>query len=304
MTKHLKKTHAAWPPVLVLIGLIDLWVLMALLLRGTDISLLHPKGLIAHQEFKLIVLTVAVLMAIAIPSVFLFYFFAWKYRETNEKATYDPAARHGKFFVFSIWAIPSIVMIVMSCIMWTSTHRLDPHTPIASSVKPLTIQVIALRWKWLFIYPAQGIASVNYALIPTGTPVRFELTADETPMSSFWVPHLAGQLYAMTGHVNTLNLQADTPGDFPGASAEINGAGFAGMKFMVRADTDKAFDEWSHSVQQSEARLDAATYASLVQPSEDNPSAFYADPDASLYDTVVMKYAGSHGHDMTGMEHE
>lgn len=302
MTKRPNGPHAAWPAVFVFLGLIDLGVLLALLLKGTDISLFHPKGLIAQQELRLIIVSVAVLMAIAIPALFLFYFFAWKYRETNDSAGYDPDRRHGKFFIFTIWAIPSIFMAIMGIIMWTSTHKLDPHTPISSNAKPLTVQVIALRWKWLFIYPEQHIATVNYVMLPTGKPVQFELTADEAPMSSFWIPHLSGQLYAMTGMINTLNLQADTPGDYLGSSAEINGAGFAGMKFTTHVDSPDAFNQWTESVAASYGVLDEPTYQQLLKPSENNLAAYYSSPQAGLYDKVVMKYMDSSKNDMSGMK--
>jgi len=304
MTSPKKSSRAGWPAAFVLLGLLDLGVLLAVLMRGTDIELLHPKGLIAQQEFKLIVFSVAVLLTIAIPSVFLFYYFAWKYRETNANATYDPGRKHGKYFLFSIWAIPCFFMAIMGVVMWDSTHKLDPHTPLASTAKPLTVQVIALRWKWLFIYPEQHIASVNYVEIPTGIPVQFELTADDAPMSSFWIPHLSGQLYAMTGMVNTLNLQADTAGDYQGSSAEINGAGFAGMKFTARAGTLSEFNEWVQTASQSNDVLDAAGYQEILKPSEDNPVAYYSNPEAGLYDTVVMKYMGPQTHNMAGMVHE
>jgi cytochrome o ubiquinol oxidase subunit 2 len=292
MTKRKNTMH---PGLAVVIGLFlacDFVLWIAFLLKGNDIALLHPKGLIAHEEFKLILISAAVLMAIAIPALFFFYFFAWKYRETNTKATYDPEGRHSKYLVFSIWAIPSLVMVIMAMIMWTSTHKLDPHTAIASNTKPLTIQVIAMRWKWLFIYPEQNIAAVNYVQIPTNTPVQFELTADEVPMSSFWIPHLSGQLYAMTGHVNTLNLIAGTAGDYPGSSAEINGAGFAAMKFMTHVGSRDDFDQWVHGTQASGPGLDTASYAKLLQPSENNAYAYYSSTELGLYNTVVNKYAG------------
>ena len=161
-----------------------------------------------------------------------------------------------------------------------------------------------MRWKWVFIYPEQQIATVNFVNVPVGTPVTFELTADEAPMSSFWIPNLGGQLYSMTGHVNRLNLMAEEAGDYPGSSAEINGAGFAGMKFTARASQPKDFDAWVQRVKQSSDVLDAASYKSLVQPSENNPAVFYSAYDNDLYDTVVTKYMGSHDHQTTHETHE
>jgi cytochrome o ubiquinol oxidase subunit 2 len=155
-----------------------------------------------------------------------------------------------------------------------------------------------MQWKWLFIYPEQNIATVNFVQIPEDTPVEFELTADEAPMSSFWIPNLGGMLYAMTGHNNRLHLIADTPGDYPGSSAEINGAGFAGMQFTARASSRGDFDQWLQKVKRSPAVLDGAEYAKLLKPSENNPAAFYSATEEGMYDKVLKKYmgSGSHGH--------
>jgi len=202
--------------------------------------------------------------------------------------------------VFSLWAIPTVFMLVLASVMWSATHKLAPQKAIASGTKPLTVQVIAMRWKWLFIYPEQNIATVNFVQVPTGTPVLFELTADEAPMSSFWIPHWGGQLYAMTGHVNPLNLLAETPGDYAGRSAEINGAGFAGMKFVAHASSKEDFDVWVKSVQLSSDVLDSEKYGMLLKPSENNTATFYSKADTDVYDNVLTKYNGSHDH--TGHE--
>lgn len=279
---------------LIVFGLVVLGLIIAALLRNTDVALLNPQGLIAVEQYKLFLITSAILLLIAVPTVFLFYFVAWKYRETNQKADYEPQQKHGKLFVFSVWAIPCVFMVVLGVIMWSATHTLEPQKAIASSVQPITIQVVAMRWKWLFIYPEHNIATVNFVQIPTDTPIRFELTADEAPMSSFWIPHLSGQLYAMTGHVNLLNLIADKPRDYPGSSAELNGHGFAGMKFIARASSDEAYESWVKDVQLNSDVLDTTGYEEMLKPSENNVAAVYNLADPGLYDKVVMKYAGSH----------
>ncbi len=299
MIKHKNKPSQGKSVKFVILGFLGLGLCIAMLLQGVDIAVLNPKGLIAKEEFNLIVFSAAVLLVIGVPTLFLFYFFAWKYRETNTKAAYDPHARHGKLFVFSVWAIPTVFMLVLGTVMWSATHRLEPQKAVNADTKPLTIQVVAMRWKWLFIYPEQGIATVNFVQIPVDTPVKFELTADETPMSSFWIPHLSGQLYAMTGHTNRLNLMAEELGDYPGSSAEINGAGFAGMKFIARASTKEQFEFWVKDVQLSSSTLDTAAYEELLKPSEDNKAAFYTIEGNNLYDIVLMKYMGSHDHMQT-----
>jgi cytochrome o ubiquinol oxidase subunit II len=301
MTKHRIKFDRRWPSQIAALALVILGIVIVLFLQKTDITLFNPKGLIASEQLNLFIISAAVLLLICIPTLFFFYFFAWKYRETNEKAVYEPDARHDKYLLFSFWAVPTVFMFVLMFLMWPSTHKLDPHKAIASDSEPLTIQVIAMRWKWLFIYPEQKIATVNFIQVPTGTPLQFELTADEVPMSSFWIPHLGGQLYAMTGHINTLHLMADTPGDYPGSSAEINGSGFAGMKFMARASSEEDFDHWIDSIQKSYDGLDAAQYEKLLKPSENSPYEYYSNFEAGLYDKVVMKYMGSHA---SHTEHE
>jgi cytochrome o ubiquinol oxidase subunit 2 len=242
-------------------------------------------------------LVAGILLSIAIPSLFLFYFTAWKYRETNPKAKYEPNKRHGKGLNFTVWTLPFMIMLVLATIMWTSAHKLDPRRQLTAGVAPMTIQVISLRWKWLFIYPEQNIATVNFVQLPVDKPVQFELTADEAPMSSFWIPNLAGQLYTMTGHVNRLNTMAETAGDYPGSSAEINGAGFAGMKFTARASDVDNFDLWVQEVKKSTNALDYTAYANLLKPSESNPPAFYSSYVSNLYESVLLKYGG-HNHSL------
>ncbi len=266
-----------------------------MLLKGVDVALFSPKGLIAEEQYRLMILSAALLLAIAVPTLTVLYFFAWKYRESNDKATYAPHARHGRFLVFSLWAIPSAFMLLLASVMWPATHKLAPQKAIAATAKPLSIQVVALRWKWLFIYPEQNIATVNFLQVPTGTPVQFDLTADETPMSSFWIPHLGGQLYAMTGHENRLNLIADRPGDYMGRSAEINGAGFAGMQFVTRAGSKADFDSWVKMVKRSPDTLGATEYKKLLSPSMYNPTASYSQVQSDLYNQLLIKYSGTHG---------
>lgn len=292
MIKRQKKVSQGRSIWLTLVGLICLGLLIALLLKGNDVALLNPKGLIANEQFNLIAFSVALMMIMAVPTLFLLYFFAWKYRDTNERSTYDPQVHNSTLFNVSLWAIPSAFMIVLAIVMWPATHRLEPKKAIVSDKKPITIQVVALRWKWLFIYPEQNIATVNFVQVPTDRPVQFDLTADMAPMSSFWIPHWGGQLYAMTGHMNRLNLIAETPGDYPGSSAEINGRGFAGMKFVARASSQESFDAWVQDVRKSQMVLDSAAYETLVRPSENNPVEKYAAYDAELYDNVLIKYGG------------
>ncbi len=305
MPKINRKRGAYWATVVpILLVLATLSVLVYLLLQGTNVALFNPKGTVAEQQQNLFILTVGIMLIIGIPAVFGFYFVAWKYRESNNKPKRDTEVRRPKLLNFAIWAAPLAIAIALSPIMWSSTHKLEPQKVIDADAEPMTIQVVAMRWKWLFIYPEQQIATVNYVQIPVGTPVTFELTADEAPMSSFWIPNLGGMLYAMTGHVNRLNLMAGTVGEYPGSSAEINGEGFAGMKFTAAASTKVNFDEWVRDVSLTSGTLSPAEYENLLKPSEDNKPAYYALADKNLYDTVLMKYKGSHNHGQHTTEQE
>ncbi len=294
MTKHKNKVGHNNPVGFIVLGLIGLGLTITILLRGTDVALLNPKGPIAEAQLNLMIFSAALLLGVAVPTLILLYFFAWKYRESNEKAPYNPSVRHGKFFVFSMWAIPSVFILVLALGMLPATQKLEPSRSIVSDIKPLNIQVIAMRWKWIFIYPEQNIATVNFVQVPVGTPVQFELTADESPMSSFWIPHLGGQLYAMTGHVNRLNLMAEEPGDYPGRSAEITGAGFADMKFIARASSKADFEQWVRNIKLSSDTLDATEYKKLLSPSENNPATLYSKAEPDLFDNLLLKYNGSH----------
>ena len=296
MTERKNKPGIAKYVRLIVLGLFGLGLTITMLLQGTDVALLNPSGFIAGQQRSLMFFSVIILLAVAVPTLIMLYFFAWKYRESNTKAAYDPGVRHGKLFVFSMWAVPSFFMLVLALVMWTATHKLEHNKPIASATKPITIQVVAMRWKWLFIYPEQNIATVNFVQIPVDTPIQFELTADETPMSSFWIPHFGGQLYAMTGHSNRLNLMAEEPGDYPGSTAEINGSGFAGMKFIARVTTEQDFDLWVQEMRGSSEVLDTAEYNNLLKPSENNPAAYYSSTESTLFDNLLMKYNGAHNH--------
>jgi cytochrome o ubiquinol oxidase subunit 2 len=297
-TRKKNQTKAIW---LTFFGLAALGLLVAALLRGHDVILFNPKGLIAGEQRQLMVTTTLIMLGFCIPVLTVLYFFAWKYRETNQKAHYNPHAGRSKWTVLAVWGMPIVIMLVLASIMVPATFRLEPQDPIAAAKDPINIQVVALRWKWLFIYPDQNIATVNFVQIPEDTPVQFELTADEAPMNSFWIPHLGGQLYAMTEHVNRLNLLPDTVGDYEGSAAEINGAGFAGMRFVTRVSSQADFDTWVHETKQSANSLSTTEYAKLLQPSEDNAAAFYASSDPNIYTTILDKYGGSH-HNMTGHE--
>lgn len=281
----------------IVIGLIDL-VLLGLcvtqifhpLFSFGNFAVLNPAGIIAQKERTLLITAVLLMLIAAIPVYFLIFFFIFKYRADRTDQKYSPDSQSTKTSTFFLWAIPSAIIIALAVINWKSTHDLDPFKAIASNTKPITVQVVALRWKWLFIYPEQNIASVNFVEFPAGSSVQFDLTADDAPMNSFWIPQLGGQMYAMAGMENHLHLLANNVGEYKGGAAEINGAGFAGMKFVAKSVSQTDFDRWVKSVQQSSAALTAATYQELAKPSENNPAAFYSPIQPDLYNQVIIKY--------------
>lgn len=259
------------------------------LLRGTSLDVLTPKGTIAQQQFDLIILTSFLSLIIVIPVFALTFFIVWKYRASNTKAKYEPDWDHSRKLEAAWWLIPFALIAVLAVITWVSSHKLDPYRPIESDKKPVTIQVIALPWKWLFIYPEQNIATVNYIQFPEKTPINFELTAD-APMNSFWIPQLGGQVYAMAGMTTKLHLEASDIGEYRGSSANISGEGFAGMKFTAKSTTQNDFDNWVLSTKASSAALTLPEYEKLAKPSDNNPPTHYSSSDPNLYDTVIMKY--------------
>lgn len=269
---------------------IDFVLVLKFILRDTNVALLNPKGTISEQQVKLAIYVTVILLIIGVLTLIALYLTAWKYRESNHAATYQPTSYSGKRFIIAIWLIPSVFAAVIAVIMYSATHRLAPQKVIEHQNKPMTIQVVSMNWKWLFLYPEQDIATVNFVQFPVDRPVTFEMTADEAPMSSFWIPNLGGQLYTMTSHVNKLNLLAETPGDYPGKSAEINGKGFAGMTFTARASSETEFNEWVNKVKQTNNDLSSTQYDDLLEPSENHPVTAFSSYENNLFAKVIQKY--------------
>jgi cytochrome o ubiquinol oxidase subunit 2 len=264
-------------------------------LPGKSFPMLQPGGPIAGHERTLLLVSALLMLFVVIPVFAMTFVIAWRYRASNPKARYTPEWDHNHAAEAVWWAIPIVLIGIISVMTWISSHQLDPYKPIVSDAKPVHIQVVALDWKWLFIYPDQGIATVNYIQIPQNVPVAFDVTAD-APMNAFWIPQLGSQIYAMPGMSTQLHLVADKLGTYAGSSVNISGEGFAGMKFQVKATSQADFDAWVAKTKKSPTHLDAFQYDKLVQPSQYNPPAFYSHPTAGLYDEVVMKYM------MPGME--
>jgi cytochrome o ubiquinol oxidase subunit 2 len=285
-----------YTPALIVLLTFGAIFVCALLTRGSNLALLNSAGWVAGKERNLMITAVILMLLVVIPVFILTFAIVWKYRADNTKARYTPDWDHHNVLEAVWWGIPFVIILTLSIIAWNSSHELDPFRPLDASAKPITVQVVALQWKWLFIYPEQHIASVNFFQFPENTPVNFVITSD-APMNSFWIPQLAGQIYAMPGMSTELHAIADRTGDFAGVSSNISGEGFAGMKFVARSSSQGEFDRWIKDAQQAPNVLDQAEYSKLSQPSSNDPVATFAVPDNTLYDDIVMKYMMP-GHDM------
>ncbi len=268
----------------VLLLIAALW-LSVLFIDINKLAVLNPKGIIALKQYRLIVISTFMMLIVVVPVFIMTVFFAWKYRAENTKAKYRPDEDQNHLAEVIWWGIPFVIIAVLSVITWKSCIELDPFKPLQMNNKPLKIQVVALQWKWLFIYPEQKIATVNFIQFPEQTPINFEITAD-APMNSFWIPELGGQIYAMPGMSSKLHLIADREGSFRGSSANLSGTGFSGMTFIAKSSSEADFNAWVESVKKSSS-LD---YDQLVEPSQYNPEAFYLLAEDGLYDQIVMKY--------------
>jgi cytochrome o ubiquinol oxidase subunit 2 len=258
------------------------------LLRDYTFQIFEPKGLIATEERGLIIHAVLLMLIVVIPVFILAFSIAWRYRAGNTKATYTPDWENSPMEELIWWAIPFEIILVLGALTWSSTHELDPYRPLTASSTTMVVQVVALDWKWLFIYPELGIATVNEVDIPAGVPVEFQITAD-APMNSFWIPQLGGQIYAMTGMVTKLHLVANEPGTFNGYSANYSGTGFAEMKFAARARSESDFNAWVAAAKRSSYPLDIDAYT-LLRNQGTSSVITYAPASKDLYNSIVMKF--------------
>ena len=272
-----------------LLGLLPL--LGTLLLGGCNMTLLDPKGQVGLDERNLIITATLLMLLVVVPVIVMTFLFAWKYRASNTSATYTPKWNHSTKIEIAVWAVPVLIIIALGYVTYKSTHALDPYRPLESDVKPVTIEVVALDWKWLFIYPEQGIATVNKIVFPAHTPINFKITSDAV-MNSFFIPGLGGQIYAMAGMQTKLHLIANQNAEMDGISANYSGAGFTGMKFKAIATSQEDFDAWVSEVKKSPKQLDQAEYAALAKPSQNNPVELYSSVTPNQFQIIVDKYEG------------
>lgn len=271
------------------------------ILAGCDAVVLKPAGDIALQQRDLVIAATVLMLLVIIPVIVLTLVFAWRYRESNKDAIYDPEWSHSTQLELVIWSVPLLIIIALGALTWIATHTLDPYRPIeridstrpvAADAETLQIEVVALDWKWLFIYPQYGVAAVNELAAPIDTPIKFHITASSV-MNSFFIPALAGQIYAMPGMETQLHAVINKPGDYLGFSANYSGAGFSDMNFRFAGLSPEDFKAWIAKLKDSKQSLDDAGYQQLAEPSTREPVHHYAHVSDGLYHGILMQYMAS-----------
>ena len=258
---------------------------------------MNPSGDIARQQGQLIVASTLLMLLIIVPVIVLTLLFAWRYRKNNTRARYEPDWDHSTQLELVIWGAPLLIIIALGLLTWISTHLLDPYRPLqrldenrplSPEVRPLEVQVVAMDWKWLFIYPEQGVATVNELVTPVDVPIRFKITASHV-MNSFYIPALAGQIYAMPGMDTTLHAVMNKPGVYDGFSANYSGAGFSHMRFKYHGVSDADFQAWVQKTRAGGGELGRAAYLALEKPSEREPVRRYGAVAPELYKAIVNR---------------
>ncbi len=258
------------------------------MLAGCSGGVLEPKGPVGGANAIILLDAVGIMSVIVVPTIVATLAFAWWFRAGNTRAQYLPNFVYSGRLELLVWAIPLLVIMFLGGVIWIGSHTLDPYQPLASKEKPLEVQVVALDWKWLFIYPDQGIASVNQVVVPAATPVHFSITSASV-MNQFFVPQLGSMIAAMNGMVTQLHLQADQPGDYNGLSAQYSGAGFSGMHFVLRAVPPDEFTRWVATAHQGGPTLDRSGYAALAKQSQDVTPFTYRAIDPGLFRAVASQ---------------
>lgn len=271
-----------------------LFALTCIVFVRTDMIVIFPKGMIGIKQRDLLILSTLLMLIVVIPVFALIYYVVHRYHEDGDKKNYRPNWGHSAVAELVWWGVPFIIIVILGTINWITCYTLDQYRPIQSSKKPIEIQVVALQWKWLFIYPKEGFATVNYIQFPVDVPVHFTITAD-APMNSFWIPELGGQIFAMPGMRTELNLIANEAGTYKGLSANLSGSGFAGMRFNAEAVSEDAYRRWVSKMRGKPELLDRKEFLRLAKPSKNNPVAVYSFKDKTLFKWIVTKDSMAHG---------
>jgi cytochrome o ubiquinol oxidase subunit 2 len=259
---------------------------LIVLMAGCNRGILDPVGPVAAQEKQLLINSTAIMLAIIIPTMIATVAFAWWFRRGNSKATYRPDWEYSGAIEMVVWSIPALTIMLLGGIAWIGSHDLEPSKPLKSSIPPLKVEVVSLDWKWLFIYPEQGVATVNQLVVPAGTPISFRLTS-ATVWNSFFVPQMGTMIYTMPRMTTRLNLQADRQGTYDGLSTHFSGDGFPGMQFKVQALPADQFAMWAQGSRGAGGALDPRSYAELAKPSSYVKPMTYGAVAPDLFDAIV-----------------
>jgi len=268
--------------------------LLPLLAGCSDLRVLQPVGPIGLADRQVILIAFALMMIVVIPVIVMSVAIPWRYRAGNRKAAYKPEWKHSTAIEVVVWLVPALIVAALGVLVWNSTHRLDPYAPLPSSQQPVQVEVVSMDWKWLFIYPQLGIASVNQLVFPTGRPLELRLTSDSV-MTSFFIPRLGSQIYAMAGMQTRLNLQADQAGNYLGENSQYSGKGFSFMQFQAEARDAKGFSQWVRQVKDSPKTLDEKGFDRLEKPTMHTPVSHYGKVAPGLFETIVAKFGGMAG---------
>lgn len=268
--------------------------LAALALSGCESALMDPKGDIGMQQRGVIISAMLWMALVVVPVFAMTAWFAWWFRAGNRRARYTPDWHDSPKLEAVVWGVPAAVVLAMGIGSWQMAHKLDPFRPIAAERPPVAVEVVALDWKWLFIYPEEGVAAVNELALPVGVPVAFRITSGSV-MNSFFIPRLGSQVYAMSGMETRLHLIADAAGDYPGMSAQFSGRGFSQMRFRARAMSRRDYEAWLARARAAPAVLDDRTFSALLEPSESHPVTLYSRVEPGLFDALVAKFRTGHG---------
>lgn len=257
---------------------------------AANMPLIFPDGPVGESERNVLFRAFVIMMIVVIPVFVMTFWFAWRYRASHPKGRYDPTWVSNTIDAV-VWVVPALIVISVGIHVWIYTHALDPYKPLDATAPPIEVEVVAQDWKWLFIYPDQGIAAVNELAFPVQVPLSLKITSD-TVMNSFFLPALGGQIYAMAGMQTRLNLMAAAPGSFRGRNTQYSGDGFADQHFEAMAMTLEDFESWVAKVRTEGTALDAESYAEFAKPSIAQPVTYYRSVEADLFEGIIRKYGG------------
>lgn len=276
--------------------LFSLLILSLTACKAHLVGILNPKGIVADEERKLFFDTLALMMIVVLPVIIMSFAFVYHYQVSHRVQDYKPNWAHSYFLESLWWGIPCVIILILAILTWQKTQELDPFHPIPHhNQQPMLIQAIALPWKWLFIYPEQGIATVNYLVVPVGEQVEYWITADNVPMSAFFIPQLGSQIYAMAGMRTRLHLLANHPGVYEGLNTQFNGGGFSDMHFTVHAVPATEMQTWIEEVKKSPSQLTEEAYQLLLKPSVANKPQFFSNASGDFFQKVIDIYMHTFG---------